>query len=641
MPPAAGDPQALAARRRILGVVLGATRFPHLPSVDSLKLRPVFARSKTDLTKYLKQICVEILDCFDSMLLPNKLCLRIANFLEARRSLAHSLCTDLIIYYVGDGGFLNNQEYYLACRATRENQKHATGLRVADLAATVTQSFRNRRIYLVIDCCFAGSAVESFQAASDDLIGRQSERLPIGIAMLNASSRDQVAVVPEGGTRTMFSDCLVEVLHDGIAEAGQFLSLREIGKAVTDKIYSKYPLEAVRPEVHSPRQSHGDVAHFKLFPNPGYVESQVRETRNSITAMEVAKIYNFPPSLDGSGQCIGIIHVGSLYAPEDVKTYCSNLGLEIPSVTVRPVLGARKIRKTDYLSGLLTTLVEICCGVAPATRLTIYLASTFEGFMSAIETANVDERNSPSVLVVAWGAPESNWPRGVVRRIDRALIAACLRGITVCCAAGDGGTTLGLNDDSAHVYFPASSPHVLACGGTSLKVIGSSRADEVAWTSGGGGFSDVFSTPEWQTAAIAAWSSESGVKTGRGVPDVSAHADPALGYRVFVDGHWRIMGGTTASTVVWAALIALLNQCTNDRIAFNTHLLYNYYGPAGALNDITKGISKASGLAYTAGLGWDPCTGWGTPDGNRLLLAAKLFSQFRARQAQASGVSGG
>ena len=107
---------------------------------------------------------------------------------------------------------------------------------------------------------------------------------------------------------------------------------------------------------------------------------------------------------------------------------------------------------------------------------------------------------------------------------------------------------------------------------------------------------------------------------GRGVPDVSAVADPQTGYRVRVDGKDLVIGGTSAVAPLWAALIARLAQSTGKRFGLVQPTLYDSTRAgqvAAGFRDITSGDNGA----YAAAAGWDACTGLGVPEGARLLSA--------------------
>jgi kumamolisin len=98
------------------------------------------------------------------------------------------------------------------------------------------------------------------------------------------------------------------------------------------------------------------------------------------------------------------------------------------------------------------------------------------------------------------------------------------------------------------------------------------------------------------------------------VPDVSGDADPYTGYNTLVDGQAGVVGGTSAVAPLWAGLIALLNQQLNTRLGFLNPQLYALPAPNNGFNDITQGNNGT----YSAGPGWDPCTGLGSPIGTTL-----------------------
>src|SRR5579862_290957 len=106
-----------------------------------------------------------------------------------------------------------------------------------------------------------------------------------------------------------------------------------------------------------------------------------------------------------------------------------------------------------------------------------------------------------------------------------------------------------------------------------------------------------------------------GATRGRGVPDVAGDADPTTGYHVLVDGMSTVFGGTSAVAPLWAGLVACLNQAIGAPVGFLNPLLYSRLGPGHALRDITSGNNGG----YQAASGWDACTGWGSPDGGKIL----------------------
>lgn len=196
-------------------------------------------------------------------------------------------------------------------------------------------------------------------------------------------------------------------------------------------------------------------------------------------------------------------------------------------------------------------------------------------------------------------------------------------GVTVLAASGDSGSSDGSTDGSAVVDFPAASPYVVACGGTKLKISGTAISSEQAWNelssnegATGGGVSEVFALPGFQQSASVPQAPNGFV--GRGVPDVAGDADPESGYNVVVDGQQTVIGGTSAVAPLWAGLLAIINQALGTNVGYINPLLYSSKVES-TFHDITSG----SNGTYSAGPGWDACTGLGSPDGTALLTALR------------------
>jgi kumamolisin len=192
--------------------------------------------------------------------------------------------------------------------------------------------------------------------------------------------------------------------------------------------------------------------------------------------------------------------------------------------------------------------------------------------------------------------------------------------VTVTVAAGDNGSGDGESDGKPHVDFPASSPFALGCGGTRLTASGAAIVSEVVWNetqagegATGGGVSVEFALPEWQQKSAVPKAPNG--SAGRGVPDVAGNADPLTGYQILVDGQSEVIGGTSAVAPLWAALIARCNQKLGAPLG-DVHPALYQIGEQG-FRDITQGNNGA----YKAAVGWDPCTGLGSPRGEALLSA--------------------
>ncbi|WP_020470275.1 S53 family peptidase [Zavarzinella formosa] len=350
---------------------------------------------------------------------------------------------------------------------------------------------------------------------------------------------------------------------------------------------------------------------------------QPHASNGTFTPPQLAKLYNFPAGLDGTGQCIGIIELGGGYRTADIKAYFQKLGLPVPHVkTVRVDGGNNSPDNPDGADGEVMLDIEVAAAIAPKAVIAVYFApNTDKGFLDAITLATHDKTNKPSVISISWGSAESLWSAQAKTSFDQALQTAAALGVTVCCASGDSGSADSVADGKSHVDFPASSPFALGCGGTKLVASGTSITSETVWNENptssatGGGVSDFFPVPAYQANAGVPVSANPGGHKGRGVPDVAGDADPNTGYFVRVDGQESVIGGTSAVAPLWAGLIALMNQKLGHPVGFLNPLLYGSVVGTGSFHDITSGNNGK----YTAKPGWDPCTGWGSPNGAKLL----------------------
>jgi kumamolisin len=345
----------------------------------------------------------------------------------------------------------------------------------------------------------------------------------------------------------------------------------------------------------------------------------------SYTPQAVAMLYSFPTAGSGSGQTVAIIELGGGYRVSDLSDYFGKLNVNpAPSVIAVSVDGARNqpVGDPNSADGEVLLDIEVVGAIAPGAKIAVYFApNTDQGFLDAITTAVHDDVRQPSIVSISWGGAESTWTAQSLTVYDQAFQDAGLLGVTVCCASGDDGSTDNVGDGAAHVDFPASSPNVLACGGTRLESSGGKIATEVVWNQGagngatGGGVSDHFPLPSYQAGANVPASVNPAHFRGRGVPDVAGDADPATGYRIHVDGKDAVFGGTSAVAPLWAALVALINELLGDHVGFPNATLYAK--GRSALRDITSGTNGA----YQAGAGWDACTGLGSPRGQAILTA--------------------
>ena len=372
-----------------------------------------------------------------------------------------------------------------------------------------------------------------------------------------------------------------------------------------------------RPQAQPHFRVLGSTINAQTAGTGGFARAHAAAAGTSYTPVQVGQLYQFPQGATASGQTIGIIELGGGYRTKDLTAYFKGLGLKAPTLTAVSVDGGKNTPgNANGADGEVMLDIEVSAAVAPGAKIVVYFApNTDQGFIDAVSSAVHDTTNNPSVISISWGGPESSWTAQAMNALDAACQSAAALGITITVAAGDNGSTDGGTGNN--VDFPASSQHVLACGGTTLEGSGSAITSEVVWNeqangegATGGGVSNVFPLPSWQANANVPAPSSS----GRGVPDVAGDADPVTGYQVRVDGQSLVIGGTSAVAPLWAGLIALSNQQNGTSAGFIQPQIYAAKA-VSAFNDIVSGNNGA----FSAGPGWDACTGLGSPIGAKLI----------------------
>ncbi|MFF0969931.1 S53 family peptidase [Streptomyces sp. NPDC003703] len=349
----------------------------------------------------------------------------------------------------------------------------------------------------------------------------------------------------------------------------------------------------------------------------------------SYTPPELGSLYGFPEGTDGSGQVLAVVTVDGGWRRTDLDAYFAGLGLRTPDIRAVGVGGAANSpgpadappSPADIEAAL---DIQVAGALAPGARLVHYFApNTGSGILDTLRAA-VHATPTPTVISLSWGSSEQVNPPDFVTAVEDLFQEAAALGITVCAAAGDAGSGNGEGDGGAHVNYPASSPHVLAVGGTTLvadPADGAVRA-ETTWNAGaaratGGGVSALFPRPGWQEhAGVPDRFGEGG--TGRGVPDVAADADGGTGYQVLINGRSVVVGGTSPAAPLWAALVCRLAQALGRPLGLLQPHLYRDLVPGKVPAGFRDVVSGDNG-AYAAAPGWDPNTGLGSPDGTALL----------------------
>lgn len=375
---------------------------------------------------------------------------------------------------------------------------------------------------------------------------------------------------------------------------------------------------------------------------------------------DIQQLYNIPAGLTGQGQTIGILEFSNGYSLRDAEQFWNLHGISSPQVTFVSVDGTANDGGTSPNDEEATLDLQWAGAIAPGAHILVYEAnggSTYAEFAQAITRTLQyilnDTQYHPSVLSISYGDGEISFNPSDVQQWAALVAQLDAKGITVCISSGDQGA-YGLHDLNGpltrHADAPATIPSAVAVGGTSLQPDGT----ETAWTyngpqnggATGGGFSDIFPQPAYQNGIAGAGASGSGTSgsgtsgttgPGRGIPDVACNADPATGYQIIFQGQPAVVGGTSVSSPVFAAVVALANeQREQNGLPALTGLTQTLYTNAlqPAYRDITVGNNSFNGVTgYNATPGWDACTGFGSFD------ATKFISMLSTSSVTSGSVS--
>ncbi len=314
-------------------------------------------------------------------------------------------------------------------------------------------------------------------------------------------------------------------------------------------------------------------------------------------------IYSVGSTPTASNITVGIIAEGNVTQPViDLATFASNH--QLPPVPVSVInVGSPSADTSANTEWSLDsqTIVGMSGGVR---QLNFYVAPSFAWSNMALAINRAVTDNTARVVNMSIGGCE-NW--APTAAIDTLFELAVAQGQTFAVSSGDSGS-VAYGCSGTSVQYPATSPYVVAVGGTSLYTNGNgSYAGETAWDGSGGGISGIEPIPSWQSNVPALKG-----RFFRGMPDIAFDADPYSGAQVVVGGQLQIVGGTSLSAPLFAATWArMLSGGCAASLGFAAPTLYSAQATSPSIfRDVTNG----SNGAYSAGSGWDFVTGWGTPN---------------------------
>jgi subtilase family serine protease len=394
------------------------------------------------------------------------------------------------------------------------------------------------------------------------------------------------------------------------------------------------PTKAVSPQVDTCPQLNGYPASITYC----YTPHQFRVAYGVESLIE--------RGFTGKGQTVvDIVSFGSPTLQQDMDVFDHQFNLPPIKLQVISPIGTKTFDPSNKdmagWAGETTLDVQIIHAIAPDAGIVVLTSpvSETEGVIGLPEFLQLEQyaidHHLGNIISQSWGASEATLKDAAgqqeVQKWDAFFQKATLQqGITFFASSGDNGATDVTDLQSTKlsptptIGFPADDPWVTSVGGTRLVRQGTTF-QETAWDKSEGGFSAFFPTPSYQQTLPS--SAQSQLKNRRGVPDVAGDADPLTGFVFYEAGEWNLAGGTSASAPLWAGLMAIANQMAGHPLSFINPALYklatsSHY--AQDFRDITAGENSVNErgvnvMGYPAVPGWDPITGWGSPNAEKLL----------------------
>ena len=322
-------------------------------------------------------------------------------------------------------------------------------------------------------------------------------------------------------------------------------------------------------------------------------------------------------ALDGSGQTVGLLEFDGYYQA-DIATYVQNTG--IPGVQLQNVFINGFSGTPGAANGEVALDIEVVMAMAPnLSSIIVYQAPNPTPFSDMFSRMASDTQVKQFSSSWAGGSPDA--------AADQVLLQMAVQGQSVFNASGDNCAYTG------DIPYPSDSPYLTSVGGTTLTTAtNGAYGSEKVWNSGGGvgssgGISTFYPIPSYQQTVNLATSS--GSTSLRNIPDVALTADNI--YIVADNGSDENVGGTSAAAPLWAAVTALANQLATTGcgapVGFLNPIIYGIGKSSSytnSMHDIIKGdnTGPSSPTRFSAVIGYDLCTGFGTPKPNILSALA-------------------
>ncbi len=358
---------------------------------------------------------------------------------------------------------------------------------------------------------------------------------------------------------------------------------------------------------------------------------------SGLTPQNLASAYDLAPlqnsGILGDNQTVALFELDG-YQQSDLNQYFQQYGLNTPNISRVLVDNATGAAGQGAVEAELD--IEVMAGIVPHAAQIVYEGpNTTQGLNDTYNRIVAD--NKAQVVSISWGMCEAASGNAELQTLDNIFKQGVAQGMTFVAAAGDSGA-YDCQNSNLGVDSPASDPYVTGVGATSLQMNNGTYSSELVWSNpsetqrgpkgagSGGGLSSFFKQQSWQVGLGVQNQYANGM---RQIPDVTAVGDPTTGYSVYCTVKnagcpatgWMTVGGTSASTPLWAATLTALNQYLQAqgkaRLGFanpSLYAMFNVQQQYPAFHDVVAG----NNLFYQATAGYDEASGIGSPDAYNL-----------------------
>jgi kumamolisin len=360
---------------------------------------------------------------------------------------------------------------------------------------------------------------------------------------------------------------------------------------------------------------------------PVHVMASAQQLDIGYTPGQIESAYNVSPLLskgiNGTGETIALIEIDT-FSMSDIQQFDSTYGLPDPTITQSYVGG-----KTFSLQnqGEATLDLEWAHALAPRAAIQVYYLnlsgnqSSKTDFATMAQAVKQAVSDGSKIISMSFGGCTPASGDGY-KTMESELAAVEKQGVSTFVSSGDNGAYSGpVADCGAHigVTYPASDPSVVAVGGVTVQLNADDTiSSESAWRLSGGGKGEPLPRASWQVMKNL------GPGEYRYAPDVAFDANPNTGVAVYEKGQWEEVGGTSLGAPAWAAIWAMIRQDATQAhktLTAAPPLVYKI-GNSSAYSKAFHDITTGGNGVYQAKAGWDPVTGWGTPDVAQFASAA-------------------